>query len=110
MRLVLLGPPGAEKARRRREWPNVLPFRNSRPGTSTPRDAVASGSALGARVKDVMERGDLVPDDVVIAVVADRRTIRTPPTALSSTGFPGRWHKRRPLIGNWQPGHWSCSP
>src|SRR5437016_10686683 len=30
------------------------------------------GAALGLRIKHIMERGELVPDDVVIAVIADR--------------------------------------
>ena len=36
------------------------------------RQAVASGSALGLRVKDFLDRGALVPEDVAIAVVGER--------------------------------------
>jgi adenylate kinase len=36
------------------------------------REAVVSGTALGLRAKHIMDRGELVPDEVVIAVVADR--------------------------------------
>src|SRR4029077_3323105 len=52
------------------------------------REAVASGSALGARVKDIMERGDLVPDDVVIAVVADRMDCSDAAHGFVLDGFP----------------------
>src|SRR5712671_829095 len=71
MRLVLLGPPGAGKGTQATR----IAGRFAIPQLSTGdmlREAVASGSVLGARVKGIMERGDLVPDDVVIAVVADR--------------------------------------
>ena len=37
-----------------------------------PREAVASGTPLGLRAKHIIDRGELVPDEVVIAVVADR--------------------------------------
>jgi adenylate kinase len=52
------------------------------------REAVASGSALGARVKDVMERGDLVPDDVVTAVIADRLDHSDAANGFVLDGFP----------------------
>ncbi len=71
MRLVLLGPPGAGKGTQAMRMAKRLAIPQLSTGDML-RDAVASGSVLGARVKDVMERGDLVPDDVVIAVVADR--------------------------------------
>jgi adenylate kinase len=52
------------------------------------REAVASGSVLGARVKGIMERGDLVPDDVVIAVVADRMDHSDAASGFILDGFP----------------------
>ena len=45
-------------------------------------------SALGAHVKDIMERGDLVPDDVVIAVVADRMDHSDAANGFVLDGFP----------------------
>jgi adenylate kinase len=52
------------------------------------REAVASGSALGLRAKHIMERGELVPDDVVVSVVTHR--IGQPDTAngFILDGFP----------------------
>ena len=103
MRLVLLGPPGAGKGTQATR----IAKRFAVPQLSTGdmlREAVASGSALGARVKDIMERGDLVPDDVVIAVVADRMDHSDAANGFVLDGFPGPWRKPSPLIGNWQPG------
>ena len=87
MRLVLLGPPGAGK----RTQATRIAKRFAVPQLSTGdmlREAVASGSALGARVKDIMERGDLVPDDVVIAVVADRMDHSDAANGFILDGFP----------------------
>ena len=71
MRLVLLGPPGAGKGTQAAR----IAKRFSIPHLSTGdmlREAVVSGTALGLRAKHIMDRGELVPDEVVIAVVADR--------------------------------------
>ena len=71
MRLVLLGPPGAGKGTQA----GRIAKRFSIPHLSTGdmlREAVASGTPLGLRAKHIMDRGELVPDEVVIAVVADR--------------------------------------
>src|SRR5438552_3663831 len=71
MRLVLLGPPGAGKGTQATR----IAKRFSVPQLSTGdmlREAVASGTPLGLRAKQVMDHGELVPDEVVIAVVADR--------------------------------------
>jgi len=87
MRLVLLGPPGAGKGTQATR----IAGRFAIPQLSTGdmlREAVASGSALGARVKGIMERGDLVPDDVVIAVVADRMDHSDAASGFILDGFP----------------------
>ncbi len=87
MRLVLLGPPGAGKGTQATR----IAGRFAIPQLSTGdmlREAVASGSALGARVKGIMESGDLVPDDVVIAVVADRMDHSDAANGFVLDGFP----------------------
>jgi len=87
MRLVLWGPPGAGKGTQATR----IAKRFAVPQLSTGdmlREAVASGSALGAHVKDIMERGDLVPDDVVIAVVADRMDHSDAANGFVLDGFP----------------------
>ena len=87
MRLVLLGPPGAGKGTQATR----IAGRFAIPQLSTGdmlREAVASGSVLGARVKGIMEGGDLVPDDVVIAVVADRMDHSDAASGFILDGFP----------------------
>lgn len=71
MRLILLGAPGAGKGTQSKE----LTKRYGIPQISTGdilRAAVANGSELGTKVKAIMESGQLVPDELVIALVDER--------------------------------------
>ncbi|HKN88703.1 MAG TPA: adenylate kinase [Acidimicrobiia bacterium] len=71
MRLIFLGPPGSGKGTQAK----LLAQRLGVPAISTGdmlRDAVRRGTPLGRRAQAVMEAGELVPDDVVIGVVAER--------------------------------------
>jgi len=71
MRLVLLGPPGAGKGTQAR-W---LVEHYGIPQLSTGdmlREAVARGSEVGRQAKAVMERGELVSDSIINAIVAER--------------------------------------
>jgi adenylate kinase len=87
MRLVLLGPPGAGKGTQATRMAKRFAIPHLSTGDML-REAAASGSALGAGVKDIMERGDLVPDDVVIAVVADRMDHSEAAGGFILDGFP----------------------
>jgi adenylate kinase len=87
MRLVMLGPPGAGKGTQATRIAKCFAVPQLSTGDML-REAVAAGSALGARVKDIMERGDLVPDDVVIAVVADRMDCSDAANGFVLDGFP----------------------
>jgi adenylate kinase len=87
MRLVLLGPPGAGKGTQAAR----IVTRFDIPQLSTGdmlREAVASGTAAGLRVKHIMDRGELVPDDVVISVVASRIDHSDAANGFILDGFP----------------------
>jgi adenylate kinase len=87
MRLVLLGPPGAGKGTQATR----IAARFGIPQLSTGdmlREAVVSETPLGLRIKRVMDRGELVPDDVVIAVVADRIDRSDAAKGFVLDGFP----------------------
>lgn len=71
MRLIVFGPPGAGKGTQAQR----LAERHSIPQLSTGdmlRAAVTEGTETGRRVKAIMDRGELVPDDVVNQMVSDR--------------------------------------
>ena len=71
MNLILLGAPGAGKGTQA----ELLSEKLSIPAISTGnmlREAIANGSALGQKVKKLMDEGCLVPDDVVIDIVVAR--------------------------------------
>src|SRR5262245_23025099 len=71
MRVVLLGPPGAGKGTQAQRLVDQYGIVQLSTGDML-RAAVKAGTPLGRKVADIMARGDLCPDELVVEIVADR--------------------------------------
>jgi adenylate kinase len=87
LRLLMLGPPGAGKGTQATK----VAQDHGVPKISTGdmlRDAVSSGSELGALVKETVARGELVSDDVIVALVEHRLGGADAQKGFVLDGFP----------------------
>jgi adenylate kinase len=85
--LMLLGPPGAGKGTQAKE----IATRHGLIQLSTGdmlRAAVQAGTEIGKRVKAIMEKGDLVPDGVVISIISERMDRADCKGGVILDGFP----------------------
>ena len=71
MNLILLGAPGAGKGTQAEMLSKHLQIPTISTGNML-REAMANGSELGKQVKSYMDSGSLVPDDVILSIVAQR--------------------------------------
>jgi adenylate kinase len=87
MNVVLLGPPGAGKGTQAKLLGKARSLVQLSTGDML-RAAVASGSGLGRKAGDVMERGELVPDELVIGLIAERMDQDGKAPGFILDGFP----------------------
>ena len=85
--ILLLGPPGAGKGTqaKRIEDDHAIPQIST---GDMLREAIASGGALGQEVAPIVERGDLVSDELVVAVMRDRLQRSDTRDGFILDGFP----------------------
>jgi len=87
MNLILFGPPAAGKGTQAKRLVTERGMVQLSTGDML-RAAIASGSELGARVKGVLDRGDLVTDEIVIALIEDRLPEAEAAGGAIFDGFP----------------------
>ena len=85
LNLILLGPPGSGKGTQGERLQEDLQLPYYATGDIL-RAAVREGTEIGTQAKEYMDRGDLVPDDVIVGVIAER---------IDRAGGRGRLHPRR---------------
>ena len=87
LNLVLLGPPGSGKGTQGERLQEDLELPYYATGDIL-RAAVREGTELGRAAKDYMDRGDLVPDEVIIGVIAERVQREEAADGFILDGFP----------------------
>ena len=87
MKLILLGPPGAGKGTQAKRLAQTHGLVQLATGDMV-RAAIASGSELGRRIKTIYDAGQLVPDDIIIQMIAERIAEPEAAGGFILDGFP----------------------
>ena len=85
--LVILGPPGAGKGTQAKRISAETGLPHVATGDML-RAAIAAETALGLRVKPILERGDLVPDELMIDLIRERLAMDDTTNGFVLDGFP----------------------
>jgi adenylate kinase len=87
VRVAFLGPPGAGKGTQARELAREWSVPHIATGDML-REAAATGTPLGRQAKAYMDKGALVPDDVIIGMIAERLKQPDARQGFLLDGFP----------------------
>ena len=85
--ILIMGPPGSGKGTQAARIAERRGLAHISTGDML-RAAMAAGSKLGSRVKDIVDRGDLVPDDLMLELVLDRLSQPDAAEGFLLDGFP----------------------
>lgn len=87
LNLIMLGPPGAGKGTQAERFAKLRKIPKISTGDIL-RDAVKAGTDIGLKAKAVMERGELVSDEIIIRIVEDRLNLDDARSGFILDGFP----------------------
>src|ERR1041384_5906379 len=87
MRIILLGPPGSGKGTQAQRLVQRYGIVQLSTGEML-RAAVAAGTPVGLKAKDIMASGNLVPDEVVVGIISDRIELPDAKPGFILDGFP----------------------
>ena len=96
MKLIFLGPPGAGKGTQAARIEAAYEIPQLSTGDML-RAAVAAGTEIGLQAKDIMARGDLVPDEVVVGIISERIEAADCANGFILDGFPRNVSQARAL-------------
>ena len=94
--LILLGPPGSGKGTQAEILCRAIGIPHVSTGEML-RHHVEQGTEMGLRAKEIMDAGDLVPDEVVIAMVDERLGLPDAECGFLLDGFPRTTAQAEPL-------------
>ena len=97
MKLIMFGPPGAGKGTQADILGRRYGIKKISSGDAL-RDVIRSGSELGEQVKDLMDQGKFVPDEIVTEIIRDRVSSPDCANGFILDGFPRNLAQAEALV------------